>query len=84
MIGLKGQLKFVLDNNPASWDELEKRIDLYRYYGINWPVWIMPLGATLEQQESDETTKIAEEAMKRGYNISARVHINLFGNKVGT
>jgi len=27
---------------------------------------------------------VAEEAFKRGYNVSARVHVYLFGNATGT
>jgi hypothetical protein len=48
-----GQLKFVVSNRPEAWDELEERIDDFRDAGVDWPIWVMPVGATVEAQ-SDE------------------------------
>lgn len=77
-----GQLKFVVNGTKEAWDELEEVIGLFRYYGIQWPVWIMPAGATVEGQKLCDG-EVAEEAFKRGYNVSARVHTYLWGNKIG-
>lgn len=79
-----GQLKFVVNNKTSSWDELEETIHKWRQTGIYFPIWIMPLGATIEQQESEDTVTVIEEAMRRGYNISSRVHVLTWGNRVGT
>lgn len=79
-----GQLKFVVNNTKAAWDELEETIAKWKAAGVYLPIWIMPLGATIEQQESSDMVEIVEEAMKRGYNISNRVHVHIWGNKVGT
>ncbi len=78
-----GQLKFVMGLEEKQWRELENVINEYRKVGIDWPVYIMPVGATLEGQ--DEIAKnVAWEALKRGYNVSARAHVYLFGNAIGT
>ena len=82
LISNVGQLKFVLDKNPETWDELERAVDLFRSVDVNWPVWIMPVGATREEQE-DVQMWITEEALKRGYNVAARIHCWIFSNVIG-
>lgn len=77
-----GQLKFVANGTQECWDEIEGTLKLYREAGIWWPVYIMPVGATVESQNED-AGDIASQALARGYNISARVHCYLWGNKVG-
>jgi len=79
-----GQLKFVVSNRPEAWDELEERIEDFRRHGIHWPVWIMPVGATVESQSDDDMRAVVEETIRRGYNVSARVHAYIWGNKIGT
>mgnify|MGYP003631963283 CR=1 FL=1 len=79
----KGQLKFVVGHRKEQWEELDEVIYLYRKEGIDWPVYIMPVGATLEEQEIG-AGKVAEMAFKRGYNVSGRLHCYLFGNAIGT
>ena len=46
-------------------------------------VFLMPEGATLEQQALTEKD-VAEVCMKTGYKFSPRLHISLFGNAWGT
>jgi len=70
-----GQLKFVVNGSDESWNELESVVKKFREAGVNYPVWIMGVGATLEAQKGTETgyigeAKIATEAFKRGYNYS--------------
>ena len=77
-----GQLKFVLDRDPRTWDELERAVDLFRSKDVNWPVWIMPVGATREEQE-DVQMWVTEEALKRGYHVAARIHCWIFSNVIG-
>lgn len=78
-----GQLKFVCNNTTRCWDEVEKAVELYRKEGVEYPIWIMPVGATVEGQ-LEVQAEVAEEALKRGYNIAPRVHCFVFGNKIGT
>ena len=78
-----GQLKFVLGDKKEMWDEVDDVIANFRAAGVDWPVYIMPVGATVEEQE-DSGGKVAEIAFKKGYNVSGRLHCHLFGNAIGT
>lgn len=78
-----GQLKFVVVNTPECWDELEMTIAQFRDAGCFWPVWVMPCGGT-EETQREVAADITEEAIRRGYNVSARVHAYIWGNSLGT
>lgn len=80
----KGQLKFVVSNRKEAWDELEERVEDFREHGVHLPVWVMPVGATVESQSDDDMREIVEETIRRGYNVSARVHCYIWGNQIGT
>jgi 7-carboxy-7-deazaguanine synthase len=82
LISGQGQLKFVLDKDPQTWHELDQAVSLYREKGVHWPVWIMPVGATREEQE-DVQMWVTEAALKRGYNVAARIHCWIFSNVIG-
>ena len=79
-----GQLKFVVSNRPEAWDEVEERIEDFRDAGIDWSVWIMPVGATVESQSDENMRAVVEETIRRGYNVSARVQAYIWGNQIGT
>lgn len=82
-----GQLKYVVNGSEESWREVEENTRLFRDAGCDFPVWIMPEGATEETQMGVGRTvtagDIAHEALARGYNISARMHVYLWGNVIG-
>jgi 7-carboxy-7-deazaguanine synthase len=77
-----GQLKFVMGTKKEQWDELDTVIKQIRDAGVDWPVWIMPLGATVEGQKMIDGD-VANMAQARGYCVSARVHTYLWGNVIG-
>lgn len=77
-----GQLKYVVDGSDETWDEVTRATKEFRDAGVNWPVWIMPVGATMEDQENIQA-KITEQAVERGYNVAARVHAWIFSNIIG-
>jgi 7-carboxy-7-deazaguanine synthase len=84
----KGQLKFVVGDKKEQWDEVDDVVAKMREAGVTYPVWIMPVGATEEAQTGSldgyaSAGQIAEMAFKRGYNVSARVHVYLWGNTIG-
>lgn len=79
-----GQLKFVVSNRDVAWDEVEERIQDFRDAGVTWPIWIMPVGATVEAQSDDDMLAVVNETIRRGYNVSARVQAYIFGNQIGT
>ena len=78
----RGQLKFVCNGSKRSWDEIEQAISQFRAAGVDYPVWIMPVGATVEGQQL-VAADVADQAIYRGYNVSARVHTYLYGNAIG-
>lgn len=78
-----GQLKFVVGPKQREWDEMEEAVEKFRSAGVNWPVWIMPTGAR-EEEQTATAGDVAQKAFRRGYNVAARVHVYLFGNKIGT
>ena len=82
-ISRNGQLKFVSNGTDESWDEIEDAIVQFRDHGIEYPIWIMPVGA-LEETQKDNAKEIVEQTIDRGYNVSARVHCYIFGNQIGT
>lgn len=81
-LSMRGQLKFVCNGRTESWNQIEAAVKLYRDAGITWPIWIMPVGATIEGQQL-VAADVADQALHRGYNISARVHTYIWGNAVG-
>ena len=78
-----GQLKFVVGPKEREWDEMEEAVEKFRSAGVDWPVWIMPIGGR-EQEQHASAGDVAQKAFQRGYNVAARVHVYLFGNKIGT
>jgi 6-pyruvoyltetrahydropterin 2'-reductase len=78
----KGYLKFVVGTEDRQWEEMEEVIAQYRKAGVNCPIWVMPAGGQLEDQK-DIAAEVADEAIKRGYHFSARVHCYVYGNVIG-
>ena len=78
-----GQLKFVCGHKDEQWEEMEEVIAKFKSAGVDWPVWVMPVGAR-EEEQKDSAGAVAKRAFQRGYNVAARVHVYLFGNAIGT
>ena len=84
--GSTGQLKFVCNGTKENWEEIETIIQSYRDVGIDWGVWIMPVGCNLQGQKGQihghlyTDAEIADMALEREYNVSARVHVYLYNN----
>ena len=79
----KGQLKFVVGSEQRQWDEMESVVEKFKAQGVDWPIWVMPVGAR-EEEQSATAGDVAKMAFQRGYNVAARVHVYLFGNAIGT
>lgn len=78
-----GQLKFVLSPTDIAWYEFSVIVHRIKTEGCDFPVWIMPVGAT-DAGQANSAAAVAKRAIAEGYNVSARAHLQLFGNKVGT
>ena len=77
-----GMLKFVCNGTKEAWEEIQEKTNVLRKMEVNFPVSIMPVGATVEGQKLVDS-QVATEAVARGYHISARVHTYLWGNTIG-
>lgn len=77
-------LKFVCNGTEEAWKELDLAVDVIRHFvRTDIPVWVMPVGATEEDQRTPTVAMIALEAMRRGYNVATRNHVYVFGNSIG-
>jgi 7-carboxy-7-deazaguanine synthase len=79
----RGHLKFVVGSEERQWAELDSVIKQFRDVGVDYPVYIMPVGAR-EEEQSLTAGDVAKMAFDRGYNVSGRMHVYLFGNAIGT
>ena len=77
--------KFVCEPTEESFGEVEKAMEEYWTAGIpdDTEIWVMPVGGLLEQQQQVDR-RVAEMCLERGWNVSLRAHIYVFGNEVGT
>jgi len=87
--GVKGTscIKFVCNGSTASWREIahykDEIIEYCLHAEIPVPdIWIMPVGATKEEQE--KVANICIMAMQQGYKVATRNHAYVFGNQIGT
>ena len=74
-------LKFVVEN-PKDFDEVDRAVKAYREAGFQGVVYIMPVGGVVSVYENNKFN-VADECMKRGYNYSPRLHVDLWGNSWG-
>ena len=77
-----GQIKYVVNGTDESWREVEENTRMFRDAGCNFPVWIMGVGGTFEGLVQTEAS-IADEAIRRGYYYTSRVHVHIYGNAIG-
>ena len=79
--------KFVVEHTEESFQEVEEAMNIYYDAGIDeeTEIWVMPCGGLLEQQQQNHHDRLVTEmAMARGWNVSLRAHIYVFGNEIGT
>lgn len=80
-------LKPVVVDTDACWAEVDAIIDDFKSQPNlkNVDIYVMPCGATQEEQERQGyMAAISNKALARGWNVSARVHVMIYGNSVGT
>ena len=77
----KVYLKFVIEN-PDDFDEVETAVAEYRREGFEGVIYIMPVGGVVSVYDGNKFN-VADEAMKRGYYYSPRLHVDLWGNSWG-
>ncbi|WP_437186472.1 7-carboxy-7-deazaguanine synthase QueE [Planctomicrobium sp. SH668] len=75
------QLKFVVDV-IEDLDDIEQYLEEFPHV-VPEKVYLMPQGTQLELLK-EKMGWLEEEAKKRGWNVTPRLHIELFGNTRGT
>ena len=73
-----GWVKIVVTEDEKCWEEVD---DLLKKVKFRGNYYIMPCGATLEQQMG--VSGIVEKGLKRGFKISARLQNYIFQNAIG-
>lgn len=74
-------LKFVVEK-PEDFDEVDRAVHEYRMAGFKGVTYIMPVGGVVSVYDGNKFN-VADEAMKRGYYYSPRLHVDLWGNSWG-
>lgn len=74
-------LKFVVEK-ISDFDELDRAVDEYRLREFGGPVFVMPVGGVVSVYDGNRIN-VADEALKRGYWYSPRLHVDLWGNGWG-
>jgi organic radical activating enzyme len=74
-------LKFVVEK-PSDFDEVDHAVRCYRSAGFTGVIYIMPVGGVVSVYDGNKFN-VADEAMRRGYYYSPRLHVDLWGNSWG-
>ena len=74
-------LKFVVEN-PQDFDEVDRAVSEYRKAKFKGVIYIMPVGGVVKVYDGNKFN-VADEAMRRGYYYSPRLHVDLWGNSWG-
>lgn len=77
--------KFVCGPDASDFDEVVKAMEEYYQAGVprDAEVYIMPVACQVQDQ-TDIASRVAQMCMERGFIYCHRVHLDVFGNGVGT
>ena len=71
-------LKFVVETDE-HFAEVDQAVSEYRAAGFYGTVFVMPIGGTVESYDNNRV-RVADWALKRGYNYSPRLHVDIWKN----
>ena len=74
-------LKFVVER-AEDFDEVDQAVSEYRSAGFAGSVYVMPVGGVVSVYDENRIN-VADEALKRGYCYSPRLHVDIWGNGWG-
>jgi 7-carboxy-7-deazaguanine synthase len=74
-------LKFVVQQ-AEDFLELDRAVQEYRSAGFCGPVFVMPVGGVSSVYDKNKIN-VADEALRRGYWYSPRLHVDIWGNGWG-
>jgi organic radical activating enzyme len=77
--------KFVCGPVQSDFDEVKRAMEVYYSADIPnpAPIYIMPVSAIMEQQQA-VAKQVAEMCIDHGFIYCHRVHLDVFGNAIGT
>lgn len=82
--GYSHVVKFVVNGSKECWEEVDDAVaKIKQASNSHVDFWVMPVGATKDQQEHEYIAELSVEAMKRGFNVATRNHCYVFGNVIG-
>lgn len=82
--GYSHVVKFVVNGSKDCWEEVDDAVSkIKQAANSHVDFWVMPVGATKDQQEHEYVAELSVEAMKRGFNVATRNHCYVFGNVIG-
>jgi 7-carboxy-7-deazaguanine synthase len=74
-------LKFVVER-AEDFNEVDRAVYEYRDRGFAGPVFVMPVGGVVSVYDGNRIN-VADEALRRGYWYSPRLHVDIWGNGWG-
>lgn len=74
-------LKFVVEK-IEDFDEVNQAVEAYRRAGFKGIVYVMPVGGVVSVYNGNRIN-VADEALRRGYYYSPRLHVDIWGNGWG-
>lgn len=74
-------LKFVVEK-IEDFDEVNQAVEAYRQAGFKGIVYVMPVGGVVSVYNGNRIN-VADEALRRGYYYSPRLHVDIWGNGWG-
>lgn len=74
-------LKFVVESYK-HFEEVDRAVAEYRKAGFKGGVYVMPVGGVTGVYDTNKFN-VCDEALKRGYYYSPRLHIDIYGNAWG-
>jgi organic radical activating enzyme len=74
-------LKFVVEK-AQDFELVDQAVSEYRAAGFGGEVYVMPVGGVVSVYDGNRIN-VADEAMRRGYYYSPRLHVDIWGNGWG-
>lgn len=64
-------------------EEVHRRVNAEHKYATYIPTYVMPVGGCVDEYNANKR-RVAELALKKGWNYSDRMHVSIFGNSWAT
>lgn len=75
-------LKFVVQD-IEDFVELDTVVAMYKKCNLDLPIFVMPEGGTYDEFQKHATVELIAQAVKRGFNVTPRLHVLWGDNNIG-